>query len=48
VTGWENKPEEHSTIVIVCMGGDVKLIRELIDEAVVFSMDQDKGLLGIY
>ena len=29
-------------------GGDVRLIRQLIDDAVVYSMDQDKGLLGIY
>ena len=32
----------------MCYGGSTELIRELIDEAVVYSMDQDKGLLGIY
>lgn len=46
--GWENKPETQETIVIMCYGGSTVLIRELIDEAVVYSMDQDKGLLGIY
>lgn len=46
--GWNNKPETHSKIVIMTYGGDVKLIRELVDEAVIYSMDQDKGLLGIY
>lgn len=32
----------------MCYGGSTQLIRELIDEAVVYSMDIDKGLLGIY
>ena len=32
----------------MCYGGTTALIQELIDDAVVFSMDQDKGLLGIY
>lgn len=32
----------------MCYGSDTALIQELIDEAVTFSMDQDKGLLGIY
>ena len=32
----------------MCYGGSTALFRELIDEAVVYSMDQDKGLLGIY
>jgi mitochondrial chaperone BCS1 len=34
--------------VIMCYGGDTAFIRELVDEAVIHSMDQDKGLLGIY
>jgi hypothetical protein len=46
--GWENKPETQETIVIMCYGGSTALIREMIDEAVIYSMDQDKGLLGIY
>ena len=32
----------------MCYGGSTQLIRELIDDAVVYSMDIDKGLLGIY
>jgi len=46
--GWNNKPETQSKIIIMTNGGDVRLIRQLIDDAVVYSMDQDKGLLGIY
>ena len=46
--GWNNKPETQSKIIIMAYGGNTQLIRTLIDEAVVFSMDQDKGLLGIY
>ena len=46
--GWDNKPEVQESIVIMCYGGSTELIRELIDEAVVYSMDIDKGLLGIY
>lgn len=48
VVGWNNKPETQERIVIMCYGGDVILIKDLIDDAVVYSMDQDKGLLGIY
>lgn len=48
MVGWENKPETSETIVIMCYGGSTELIRELIDDAVVYSMDVDKGLLGIY
>ena len=29
-------------------GRDVKIIQELIEDAVQHNMDQDKGLLGIY
>lgn len=32
----------------MCYGGSTDVIRELIDEAVTYSMEQDKGLLGIY
>jgi hypothetical protein len=36
------------SMIITCYGGNTQIIRELIDEAVVYSMEQDKGLLGIY
>jgi len=48
LVGWDNKPEVQESIVIMCYGGSTQLIRELIDDAVVYSMDIDKGLLGIY
>lgn len=32
----------------MCYGGGVQHIRGMIDEALDYSMDQDKGLLGIY
>jgi chaperone BCS1 len=48
LVGWENKPLVQESIVIMCYGGSTALIRELIDEAVLFSLDTDKGLLGIY
>lgn len=32
----------------MCYGGSTEIIQQLIDDAVVFSMDLDKGLLGIY
>jgi chaperone BCS1 len=48
LVGWENKPEVQESIVVMCYGGTTKHIQELIDEAVLYSMDQDKGLLGIY
>lgn len=48
LVGWENKPLVQESIVIMCYGGSTALIQELIDEAVVFSLDTDKGLLGIY
>lgn len=48
LVGWENKPEVSESIVIMCYGGTMTHIQSLIDEAVIYSMDQDKGLLGIY
>jgi hypothetical protein len=48
LVGWDNKPETMESIVIMCYGGDSKFIRTLIDEAVVNSMENEKGLLGIY
>jgi len=48
LVGWNNKPETQEKIIIMCYGGSTQLIQELIDDAVVYSMDQDKGLLGIY
>jgi len=48
LVGWNNKPETQEKIIIMCYGGSTSLIQELIDDAVVYSMDQDKGLLGIY
>ena len=48
LVGYDNKPESEERIVICCSGQDVSLIKNLIDDAVTYSMDQDKGLLGIY
>ena len=48
LVGWENKPATEETIVLVCYGSDLVLIQQLIDDAVVYCMEQDKGLLGIY
>ena len=48
LVGWQQKPQTDETIIICCYGVDVKIIQELIDEAVINSMEQDKGLLGIY
>ena len=39
MVGYDNKPEVSEKIVIMCYGADATLIQQLIDDAVVFSMD---------
>lgn len=39
LVGYDNKPEVSEKVVIMCYGADTGLIQELIDEAVVYSMD---------
>jgi len=46
--GWDSKPLTEESIVVICYGQDVSLIQSLIDEAVTYSMEQDRGLLQIY
>lgn len=46
--GWGKKQFKEEHITIYCKSGQTDLIRDLIDEAVIHSMEQDKGLLGIY
>ena len=48
LVGYDNKPQTSEKIIIMCYGSDTALIQTLIDDSVIFSMDQDKGLLGIY
>ena len=37
--GWENKPTTDEAIIIMCYGGGIQIIRDLIDDAVTYSMD---------
>lgn len=46
--GFDNRPHTEESIYIMCQGGGMNLIIDLIDCAVEYSMDQEKGLLGIY
>lgn len=47
-TGWDNKPTIQESLYITCYGGSPEIIQQMIDEAVCYSMDQEKGLLGIF
>jgi hypothetical protein len=46
--GWEQTPMPEEKIVICCYGRDLNLVKQLVDDAVTYDMDQEKGLLGIY
>ncbi len=46
--GWDSKPETEESIIVICYGKDIDIIKELIEDSVLFNMEQDKGLLSIY
>jgi hypothetical protein len=46
--GWEMKPTMLEDIVIMFRGNNTDVIKELIDAAILNSMEAEQGLLAIY
>jgi hypothetical protein len=41
--GWDSKPETEESIVVICYGKDIAIIKQLIEDSVEFNMEEDKG-----
>lgn len=46
--GWDNRPTVLEKIVLIAYGQDIKVLKELMEACVDFSVEEDKGLLNIY
>ena len=48
MVGWDQKPSDEEFIILVYYGRDAEIIKTLVNEAVEFNIEQDKGYLSIY
>lgn len=46
--GWEQIPEKQRKLVLMCYGQDKELVKELIEDGINHSVEEDKGRLCIY
>lgn len=48
ITGWERKPTKQETFTIYCYGKNTEPLRDLVNDALEFSMEKDSSLTNIY